>query len=167
LPTKINGFWTVDVSDPADLVEVGFYDTPGNAMGVTVVGSHVYVADGNEGLRIIDVSNPAFPFEVGFFNTGGIAGDVAVLGIYAYVAEGDQGLRIIDISNKSAPFEAGFIDPGSVTKVVVVDDYAYRLMVATLFISSIYQIQQHLLKLAGGLNQAMLMMWWSKATKPT
>ncbi len=31
--------------DPAASIEVGFYDTPGYAQGVAVVGSYVYVVD--------------------------------------------------------------------------------------------------------------------------
>jgi hypothetical protein len=38
--------------------EVGFYDTPGGAVGVAISGSYAYVADGGAGLRIINVSNP-------------------------------------------------------------------------------------------------------------
>jgi hypothetical protein len=43
----------VEVSDPAALVEVGFYDTLGNAYGVTVAGDCAYVADGARGLVIL------------------------------------------------------------------------------------------------------------------
>jgi len=74
----------VDVSNPALPVEVGFYDTPGHAEGVAVSGSHAYVADGNEGLRVVNIANPAAPVEVGFYVT--TAYDVAVAGAYAYVA---------------------------------------------------------------------------------
>ncbi len=43
----------VDVSDPAQPREVGFYDTPGYAEGVAVSGSYIYVADRDGGLVIL------------------------------------------------------------------------------------------------------------------
>ncbi len=43
----------IDVSNPASPREVGFYDTPGYAMGVAVSGPYVYVADGDGGLVIL------------------------------------------------------------------------------------------------------------------
>ena len=70
-------------------VEVGFYDTPGAALGVAVAGSYAYVADGAAGLRVINVANPAAPSEVGFYDTPGIRRGVAVAGSYAYVADTD------------------------------------------------------------------------------
>ncbi len=64
------GLRVVDVSNPAQPREVGFYDTPGWAEGVAVSGAYAYVADG-DGLRVVDVSNPAQPREVGFYDTPG------------------------------------------------------------------------------------------------
>jgi hypothetical protein len=59
----------IDVSNPANPREVGFFDTPGFALDVYVSGNYAYVADGYAGLRVIDVSNPANPREVGYFDT--------------------------------------------------------------------------------------------------
>jgi hypothetical protein len=44
----------VDVTDPTNPTEVGFYDTPGDTYGVSVSGGYVYVADQNGGLFILD-----------------------------------------------------------------------------------------------------------------
>jgi len=116
----------VDVSDPAHPVEVGFYDTPGSAEGVAVLGDYVYVADGDAGLRIVDVSDPVHPAEVGFYDTPGYALGVAVLGDYAYVADVWMGLRIVDVSDPVHPAEVGFYNtPGSAYGVAVSRGYAY------------------------------------------
>ena len=77
----------INVANPANPVEVGFYDTPGYAHGVAIAGSIAYVADGDAGLRVIDVANPANPVEVGFYDTPGYALGVAIAGSTAYVAD--------------------------------------------------------------------------------
>jgi len=114
---------TVALTTP---VEVGFYDTPGTARSVQVVGTLAYVADGSSGLRIIDVSNPAAPVERGYYNMPGEAMSVQVVGTLAYVANHYYGLRIIDISNPAAPIQVGYYDtPGAAFSVQVVGTLAY------------------------------------------
>ena len=120
-------FTTEDVSavltTPA---EMGYYDTPGHAYDVEVVGTMAYVADGYSGLRIIDVSNPAAPIQAGLYDTPGPALGVDVVGTLAYVADYYYGLRIIDVSNPAAPFERGYYDtPGGAYGVQVVGTLAY------------------------------------------
>jgi hypothetical protein len=89
------GLRVVDVSSPANPVEVGFYDTPGFAADVAVSGNYANVADESRGLRVVDISNPTNPVEVGFYDTPREAGSVAVAGDYAYVADWDGGLFIL------------------------------------------------------------------------
>jgi len=116
----------VDISDPANPIELGKVLTPSEVYGIAVSGSYAYVADGWKGLRIIDVSTPSSPVEVGFFDTGGYAWSVAVSGSYAHVADGSDGLRIIDVSTPSSPVEAGFFDTGGdAWSVAVSGSYAY------------------------------------------
>jgi len=85
----------IDVSDPASPKAVSCFNTKDYAIDVCVSGSHAYVADGDDGLRIIDVSNPSSPREVGYFDTGSYADGVYVSGNYAYVADGWGGLYIL------------------------------------------------------------------------
>ncbi|RMF54336.1 MAG: T9SS C-terminal target domain-containing protein [Calditrichaeota bacterium] len=47
------GLRIIDVNDPSAPVEVGFYDTGGEAWGVYVSGNLAYVADVEDGLYII------------------------------------------------------------------------------------------------------------------
>jgi hypothetical protein len=93
------GLRLIDVSDAEAPVEVGVYDTPGNARDVAVTtgpgGTYAAVADGSGGLRLIDVSDPEAPVEVGSYDTPAIATDVAVSGQYAYVADEQAGLVIL------------------------------------------------------------------------
>jgi hypothetical protein len=122
----MSGLHIVDVSTPTAPVEVAFYDTPGYAEDVTVVGPHAYVADGHYGLRIVDVSDPADPTEVGYAYPLNYVFDVAVDGEYAYLAAAGAGLLVADISDPTHPEEKGSLDTaGYAYGLDVVDGIAY------------------------------------------
>ena len=88
------GLQVIDVSNPANPLRVGGYDTSGNAYGVAVSGNIAYVADWDAGLQVIDVSNPANPVRLGGYDTSGDAYGVAVAGNRIYVADGEKGLKV-------------------------------------------------------------------------
>mgnify|MGYP002641196654 CR=1 FL=1 len=122
----------IDISDPANLVELGRIGTPSSARGIAVSGSYVYVANGVDGLRIIDVSIPSSPQEVSFLDVAIMVTDVAVSGNYAYVTDAagltvTGGLHIIDVSTPSSPQEVGLFVMGvdDALAVAVSDSYAY------------------------------------------
>ena len=101
-------------------------DTPGSALGVTLYGQYVMVADGHKGLRIIDTAEPSGLEEVGFLDTPGQAQRIVVADDHAYVADGDGGLRIIDISSPTSPEEVGFVaTPGHAMDLAISGDWAY------------------------------------------
>ena len=77
----------IDISDPTEPEEIGFYDTPGEALSVTVRGDLAFVADHYEGLRVINITNPRQPEEVGFYDTPGYAHDVFCSEGLIYVAD--------------------------------------------------------------------------------
>ncbi len=122
----LDGLRIVDVADPMHPVEVGFHDTPGWALGVTVAGDYAYIADGDSGLRIVNIVDPAHPVEVGFYDTPGWSLGVTVAGDYVYVADGDAGLRIVDVADPVHPVEIGSYGTlGSAYDVAIVGNYAY------------------------------------------
>lgn len=95
-------------------------DTPGSALGVTVIGTTAYIADGEQGLRLIDMGNPALPLVIAALDTPGVARGVAVAGTIAYVADGAAGLTLIDISTPAAPAIIATLNtPGSAEAVRV------------------------------------------------
>src|SRR4030067_241967 len=59
------GLRAVDITDPANPVELGAWDSPGYAEGVAVSGNTAYLADGPYGLWTVDVSDPAHPQKTG------------------------------------------------------------------------------------------------------
>ena len=93
------GLGVFDVSNPANCVPVGSYDSSEFAFGVAVSGNYAYLANGAAGLQVIDVSNPTNCVRVGGYDTSGYAKGVAVAGNYAYVADNEGGLQVIDVSN--------------------------------------------------------------------
>lgn len=116
----------IDVSTPANPVEVGSLASAGWAEALEVVGNLVYVAAGESGLEVIDVSNPASPTRLGGFDTTGAARDVRVLGNLAFVADAAGGLIILDVSNPAVPVMVGSFDtPDWAVAVQVVGNRAY------------------------------------------
>ncbi len=106
--------------------EVGFYNTPGQARGVAVVGDRAYVADGDAGVRAIDISQPSQPIEIGYFDTLGWAESVAAVGSLALVADGENGLLLVDFSTPSAPVEVAYYQThGWAADVAVLEKCAY------------------------------------------
>jgi hypothetical protein len=120
------GLKVIDVSDPANPIEIGSLDSPGSALGISISGIYAYLADGDYGLVIINISDPTQPFMVGSIDTPGTAYDVVVSGNYAYVVDDAKGLRVINISNPVNPYEVGFYDtPGGAVGLTVYGQYAY------------------------------------------
>ena len=124
------GLIVVDIADPAKPQQIGFYDTPGEAAGVTLADSYpgyAFVADLSGGLRVIDISRPTHPKETGFYDPADFAtSSVAIQGGYAYVTAYLSGLHVLDLSDLTQPQLAGIYQPSTgVLSVAVADGYAY------------------------------------------
>lgn len=104
----------IDVSDPADPQEIGYYFT--NTiwlMDVHVSGTVAYLAALESGLLIFDVSDPTTPTLLGALDTPGRAFAVAVADGKAYVAAHSSGIQIIDVTNLAAPTLVAIARPRS------------------------------------------------------
>jgi len=108
------------VSDPANPIRVGGYDTYGQSVGVTVFGPYAYVADGEWGLQIFrigDAPPPPVPRLDGPFGltAEGFEArlDVPVAGTYRVETSGD--LRswesLVTLTNVSG--RVRFLDPAA------------------------------------------------------
>ena len=62
---------TVDMSDVAHIKELGRFEMgPASpVLGLTLVGTKLYVAHSQDGLRVLDVSNPSTPRQIAYYNT--------------------------------------------------------------------------------------------------
>lgn len=61
----------LDVTDPAHITEVGSFSLrpESTVSGLALVGTKLYVAHNQDGLRILDVSNPSTLQQVAYYNT--------------------------------------------------------------------------------------------------
>jgi len=110
----------IDITDPADPVEIGVYHTPGLTADVVVSENIAYVADFDFGLRILDVSDPGNVTETGYVDTPGIAYGVALEGSIVYVADGTGGVVTVYVSDPGNPVELSTFDtPGEARQVWV------------------------------------------------
>ena len=96
--------------------------TGGFANKVALTPTHIYVADGEEGVQIIDRSD----YSLTTVDTYDNALSIELQGNYAYVANDTEGLTIIDISTPSSAYVKNTCDtPGNALDVTVVDNFAY------------------------------------------
>ncbi len=109
-----------DLTNPASVSVVGHVLLADHIRGVTVSGTHVYVAANQAGLRVVDVSNPAAPAEVGHVDTDSYAVGVTVSGHYLYLADGWDGLRIFDVADPTSLVEVGSFDTPTFARDVAV-----------------------------------------------
>lgn len=140
-----DGIWTIDISNPANPIKIGSWNTPGSAYRVALNADATlaYVADHFGDLQIVDISNPAFPSSTASLSLFGLATDVKVVGSIAYVANQSGRLQVIDASNPAAPVLIGIAAitgsafhvavEGNTAAVVAVDthnDWLYLLDVS-------------------------------------
>jgi hypothetical protein len=130
--TERGGLRIVDVADPANPREIGYYPLypresgynriyePMGARAVAVAGSYAYVIFGSGkkgGLRVLDISDPGNPTEISDYQDYiAMVSDVAVVGspsegsesVYAYLATGpNYGLMALDVSDPAQPASLG------------------------------------------------------------
>ena len=106
----------LDVSDPSDMVEVGFIDLNSFIHDLKVRDGYAYVGTHGDPYQfcVVDVSNPAAP-ELVWFHDSSIQerhGEVDLYGNYAYVTSDYTGgdYEVFDISNPLAPVWMGESD---------------------------------------------------------
>jgi len=110
------GLGIVDLSDPANPIEVGNYPMLGEATDVGLVSNgqapltvdrgvkYAYVTCGKEGICIFDISNPTHTTLAKFYNTPGQTNNITIIENTAYVEVGG-GFRILDVSTPTVPQE--------------------------------------------------------------
>ena len=102
-----NGLQVIDMSKPANLREVGSFQSQRHAFCIATDGRYAYLG-AHEGLHILDISNPFQPKQIGFFQEPGGFIDMVIKGKAAYIAN-EFGLLAVDISDPFDPKKLGFI----------------------------------------------------------
>lgn len=123
----MGGLRVLDVSDPANPVEIGFLITPDEANDLKVVGNSAYIAAAMEHLLVVNITNPVSPTLAGSFkHTGGYVNTVDVAGDRVYLGQEYSGLMIVNVSDLAhITFLAQFDTPAIVQGVLVDGNYVY------------------------------------------
>lgn len=113
-----------DVSDPAAIHPVGFFNTTYSVTDLTVVANLAYVVAGDV-LRIVDVSSPGAMSTIGEYQSAGRSPVAAVVGSLVYLAD-DAGTEVIDVSVPWAPLKVAEYRQGRTARgISVAGQYAY------------------------------------------
>ncbi|MCI0513057.1 T9SS type A sorting domain-containing protein [candidate division KSB1 bacterium] len=96
------GVRVLDITNKANPVLLGEFDTPGDARGIVVKDNVAFVADRDAGVAVIDFTNPATPVALATYKTARARG-IAMSGNFVYVAADASGMVIIDATNASSP----------------------------------------------------------------
>jgi hypothetical protein len=102
---------------------IGSYYTGGTAHKSVLRSGHLFVADGQEGLKILDVTVANNPVEIGSVVSDD-ARDVALIPGYALVADERRGLILCDISDPSDPILIKILDSRGIQRIALQDHLA-------------------------------------------
>jgi hypothetical protein len=102
--TQGRGLGIIDISNPAEPFEVGYYISEGIYISKYLLDNYLYIGD-FDGLTILDVSNPATPIKISYLDIGNMVDGIHVSGNYACITGYDVGIKILDISNPYEPIE--------------------------------------------------------------
>jgi hypothetical protein len=101
------GLRAIDVRDPWNPQEVGYYFTGNATAGVKLQDTLAYLAEIEGALwghfRVIGISDPANLYQVGECGLSGMGRGVACAGHFAFVSDGGSGLQVIDVSDPALP----------------------------------------------------------------
>ncbi|MEW6743490.1 MAG: hypothetical protein AB1486_12105 [Planctomycetota bacterium] len=103
------GIAILDVSNPEDIVQLGFVQVYPYIDDMCLAGDLLYLA-GN-GMEIVDVSDPSAPFILSQWGNAYTPG-IVVAGSFAYVTDDDdRTLHVVDVSNPADPIGRGELQP--------------------------------------------------------
>ena len=116
-----------DIRDKNNIQNISELLLESNLVKLVKKDDYLYIANGNNGLKIIDISTPEVPILKGEFNKiSGWVEDIAVQGNFAYIAyNGGGGLNLVDITNKSSPILIDTFSAGGFKFVKVQGEYIY------------------------------------------
>jgi hypothetical protein len=132
-----SGVDIIDLGDPSNPREVGFYEISGDIYSIAGSGSEIFLACGSGGLMIVDVSTPQSPLLKSTYNSSGFIYGVFIRGVYAYLWGSESSefksankyfFQIIDISDPATPIlAANKFTNGEVLDLYVSGNFIYTV----------------------------------------
>lgn len=138
-----------NIANPANPFEIGTYNLKGLAEGLTAEGfgtyhlkifsvegfarknNILYLACGNDGLKIIDITDPVHPKMISSIALEHYARKIILHRDYAYIWHGDS-LTIVDVHDPDLPAKAGFFQHPrgkSINSLAITEDSKYLYLI--------------------------------------
>ncbi len=120
------GFHLLDISDPANPIDLSFFDIGMYPDEIVVSGEYAYMIFDDAGLSIFDLSNINHPIQISQVWIQDNMRSMTLENEVLYLACGSSGLKVIDVSNNERPVQVGeYLLDEIVYDVVVAEDVAY------------------------------------------
>lgn len=126
-----NAFFILSIT-PYGTIVPWYIIGEGGFAGISL-NNKVYIAAGNNGLKIIDITNPLLPISMASFPTNGDARGIKAIGDIVYIANGYAGLDMINVANPAAPYRIGrYSAEGYSSQLSVKGDYIFSANLSSL-----------------------------------
>lgn len=125
---KTDGFSIIDVSDPGNPYEIGYYESLQMRNQYHAIISHgdfVYAAESDSGIGVYDITDPSTPIKVGIYSNTRAPSGLFYRESILYVSDCGRGFLIIDVSDPSNPSLMGNAECGIADDVFVEGNRAY------------------------------------------
>jgi hypothetical protein len=118
------GLRILNVVDPANPWQIGYFPTNESSASVAVLGNYAYLNNnsGVPGIIVLDVSDPVNPTQVNFVDTFSSPQGTAIHGGYLYVTVGASGLLIFSLANAGSPTSVGYYDALSNAQTIFIQN---------------------------------------------
>jgi len=124
----LDGLRIIDVSDPANPMEVGQYMPWGNCLDVVLEDQYAYVIESGTTIDVLDLSDPSDPVLVAYMHSSASNFTaISISGDYAVATHDTYGIFVFDVSDPTDPVQVGHYDEnvGVPTSVDIKNDFAY------------------------------------------
>jgi len=122
------GMSIIDVSDPYNPVQTGYFSQPQTyyrSYGVWAQDTFAYVSyhTSSLGLKVLNVADPYNPFEAGEYTGVGCQYNIEGSGNHIYLTD-VYGLHVINVEDPTAPYQEGHLD-AMLGRISLADNYLY------------------------------------------
>ncbi|MEA2070748.1 MAG: hypothetical protein U9O98_05595 [Asgard group archaeon] len=125
--TQQSEFFNSPLNAQFNLKELSTLQSCKEAVGITLIGKTIFLADQEKGLQIINISNPNRPQLIANYQKNHAAiYDIQIRDNIAYLAHYTEGLVLLNISDLTAPEEISYFNDGGKTwRLFIKDSYAF------------------------------------------